>query len=234
MNWWTGLTDLQHFFVMIAFPATLVLIIQFILLLFGFADGDGADDAIDPDDLDFDNEPSADLSEYVGDTLEGDSDGIDEAEDGQNSNATLRLFTLRSLVAFFSVGGWTGVVAIDRKAPEILAIFLAFTAGCLAMYFVAWTVRLILRMQHSGNVQPENAIGKEGEVYLRIPNEGIGKVNVIVQDRLCEMNATTRAGRDIKTGEKVIVLGVVSDGLLLVTPYTAPDGAEIKKYEEVM
>lgn len=229
MNWWNGLTDLQQIFVTIAFPATLILVIQFVLLLMGLSDGDGADDSVDYDDLDFESEPPADLPEFEESLLEGESDGFEHAEEVQDGTASLRLFTIRGLVAFFSVGGWAGVVAIDRNAPEILAILLAFVAGFLAMYFVAWSVRVILRMQHIGNVQPENAVGKTGEVYLRIPNEGIGKVNVIVQDRLCEMNATTRAGRDIKTGEKIIILGVVSDGLLLVEPYTAPSGADIKK-----
>jgi membrane protein implicated in regulation of membrane protease activity len=325
MNWWDRLTGLQQIFLTVASPATLILIFQFVLLLLGLSNENGADDAFDTDDLDLDfdaddldigangldldvdvddvdlgssnldfssdsdgldfdgghldfgSEPSADIQGLFNDipgidggepdlielveesggsgsgigtgadsstgtgavtgtgtTIDTDTstDSDNDSDDG-NVVSTLRLFTLRGLIAFFSVGGWTGIFAIDQGAPPPLSIFLAFAAGFAAMYFVAWSVRLILRMQHSGNIRHENAVGKDGEVYLTIPDNGIGKVNVIVQDRLCEMNATTRAGRDIKTGEKIVVIGVVSGGLLLVTPYTAPDGVDIKKFEEV-
>lgn len=245
MNWWNGLTGLQQVFATFAFPATLILLIQFVLLLFGLSGEDGGDDVFDTDDLSIDD-PTADISEIpdvseIPDISEIPDDGTAEApdaaeleEDGPGDTGTLRLFSLRSLVAFFSIGGWTGVFAIDLNAPPILAIIIAFAAGSLALYFVAWSIHFMLRMQHSGNVKLENAIGKEGQVYLTIPENGVGKVNVIIQDRLCEINATTRAGRDIKTGEKITVMGVVSDGLLLVAPYTAPDGSDVKKIEEVI
>ncbi|MDD4297211.1 MAG: hypothetical protein PHC69_09665 [Ruminiclostridium sp.] len=263
MDWWNKLTGLQQIFLTVASPATIILIIQFILLFLGLSNESGADDAFETDDLDLDFD--ADDLDIGADGLDLDVDDVDlgntnldfsragtgttidtdtgavadtaidtdsDSEDG-NVTGTLRLFTLRGLIAFFSVGGWTGIFAIDQGAPPPLSIFLAFAAGFAAMYFVAWSVRLILRMQHSGNIRHENAVGKDGEVYLTIPDNGIGKVNVIVQDRLCEMNATARAGRDIKTGEKIVVIGVVSGGLLLVTPYTSPDGVDIKKFEEV-
>jgi membrane protein implicated in regulation of membrane protease activity len=314
MNWWNELTGLQQIFMTVATPATLILVVQFILLLFGLSGEDGADDIFDTDDLDFDaadadfdaggadfdagdldfgagnidfdaadadfdtggvdfdagdldfdavdadfdagdvgfdtsgvdldtgdlgfdsadlNTDSAGISEYLEDGMDTDSEAPDDVEQIHKGIGTLRLFTFRGLVAFSAVGGWTGIFAIDRNAHPILAIILALVAGFLAMLFVAWSVATILRMQSSGNIRRENAVGKDGEVYLTIPDNGIGKVNVLVQDRLCEMNATTRAGRDIKTGEKITVIGVVSDGLLLVTPYTDPDGAVIKKLEEV-
>ena len=295
MNWWNELTGLQQIFMTVATPATLILVVQFILLLFGLSGEDGADDIFDTDDLDFDaadadfdtggadidavhadldvagldfHSGEADLDtgdlgfnsdgveldtgdlgfdyadtdldidsdgspEYLEDLVDADPDVFDDAEQVSKGIGTLRLFTFRGLVAFSAVGGWTGIFAIDRNVHPIFAIILALVTGFLAMLFVAWSVATILRMQSSGNIRRENALGKEGEVYLTIPDNGIGKVNVIVQDRLCEMNATTRAGRDIKTGEKITVIGVATGGLLLVTPYITPGGVDIKNIEEV-
>ena len=44
MNWWNELTGLQQILASVAIPATLVMMIQFILLLFGFT-GDSGDSA---------------------------------------------------------------------------------------------------------------------------------------------------------------------------------------------
>ncbi len=47
LNWWNSLDALQHFFAYVAIPATLILCIQTILLLFGL--GAGGDGDLDSD-----------------------------------------------------------------------------------------------------------------------------------------------------------------------------------------
>lgn len=258
MNWWNSLTDLQRILASIAAPATLFMVLQFILLLFGFIhDGDvdsvdGADDGDlgghehslfcghdAPDGHDFlDGAGIADHDALGGhdiaDTHDfiGDHDAADSHEHGDHGHGagdkadTLRLFTLRGIVAFLSIGGWAGVVAIDLRLPDILAIILALATGWLALWSVAWVIRAFVRMQSSGNIKKENAVGLEGDVYLTIPVNGRGKVNVIVQERLCEMDAVSKADRPIKTGEKIKVIGITKEGDLLVEPKPATDQKE--------
>jgi hypothetical protein len=164
-------------------------------------------------------------------------DSVHEAaehnQDGHDKGDAMRLFTLRGIVAFLAVGGWMGVAAIDWKLPDILAIILGLAAGWLALWFVAWLIHAFVRMQRSGNIRIENAVGKDGEVYLTIPENGRGKVNVIVQDRLCEMAAVTKAGRAIKTGEKITVLGVAEEGVLLVAPKASPEQKEPLEQQKI-
>lgn len=222
MNWWNELTKLQKIFASVAIPATAVLIIQFVLQLFGLADGEGTDGA-DAADADADGIP--DFDDGVPDELPGGQDdgifGDDDFNDGtdvDDGHGGMRLFTLRSVVAFFAVGGWMGVAAVDWNLSDFLAVALAVVAGTIAMYFVAWVVYTFLRMQESGNIRYENAVGKEGEVYLSIPPDGRGKVNVIVQERLCEIDAISKCNRVIMTGEKIVVVDITDDGLLIVEP----------------
>ena len=47
LNWWNSLDALQHFFAYVAIPATLILCIQTVLLLFGL--GAGGDGELDSD-----------------------------------------------------------------------------------------------------------------------------------------------------------------------------------------
>ncbi|MBP7174605.1 MAG: hypothetical protein KBA53_00110 [Thermoclostridium sp.] len=272
MEWWNSLTDLQRVLASIAAPATLFMVLQFALMLFGFiqvgeADSpDGADhgdlnlhDGMDGHDIadghvhdvfsgeghdiadshvhevfSGDSHDMTDVHQDIDhDTVHGVAHGIEHGhahghhtEHSHDKGDALRLFTVRGIVAFLSVGGWMGVVAIDWNFPGILAVILAVAVGWLALWFVAWIIRAFVRMQQSGNVRMENAVGKEGDVYLTIPVNGHGKVNVIVQDRLCEMDAVSKADRPIKTGEKITVLAIASEGVLLVAPKEASQQKE--------
>jgi len=233
MSWWNEMTAMQQVFAYIALPATIIMVLQFVLSLFGFigggdADGlDGAEDFADggADIADFDDVIPGDIP---GDELHDFAEGHladTPHEDGVGTRAdSLRLFTLRGITGFFAIGGWTGVAALEWGIPLPGAVLLSLLTGWLALYFVAWTMRLVLRMQQSGNIILQNAIGVQGEVYIPIPpmKSGTGKVNVIIQERLTEVNAVTDAERTLRTGEKITVVGVESEGVLLVVPAELP------------
>lgn len=210
--WWNDLSFLQQVFGIVAIPSTLILIIQVILFIVGFADHDGNVDVAHHDFQVHDLHPS-------------DPHDLDQTLNHGETEA-IKLFTLRSVIAFFSVGGWTGLVLGGMKMPVPAIIILALLAGFGALYFVAWSVKMAFRMQASGNIQLENAVGTVGDVYLTIPasGKGQGKVNVIVQERLCELEATTPVSRDIKTGESIVIIGVSHDGVVVM-----PHEEEIKE-----
>jgi hypothetical protein len=222
-DWWNGLNYLQQIFACFAIPTTVVLIIQIVLFIIGLSFGEsdadvshGADsdgfDGLDAHDAD----AGADMADYADTADHADIHG----HDGHNDATEVRLFTLRSVVAFFAVGGWTGVVLAGSNFSLPAVVILSLMAGWAALYFVTWAIRMALRLQYSGNLQISNAIGKVGEVYIPIPaaNKGRGKVNVVVQERFCEFEATTSAGRELKTGEQVFITGVAEDNVLTVIP----------------
>lgn len=159
-----------------------------------------------------------------------DTDGIDATDTydadtsddhhGQRGAEGLKLFTLRGIIGFFAIGGWVGIVTLEWGIPAPVALSLAFVAGWLALYFVAWSIHIALKLQQSGNIKIDNAIGAIGEVYIPIPplKSGKGKINVIIQERYTEIDAVTSIERTIKTGEAVTVMGVESEGVLMVVP----------------
>lgn len=188
-NWWNSLSDLQHIFAFIGIPATLVLIVQTILLFFGIGDGD--------------------------DGIDLDGDGIPDEIGGDDG---LTLFSIRGIVGMLCIAGWAGIVFIDFGVSNILAIILALLCGVATLFGIAYLMKAVLKLQSNGTMQLGAAVGKTGEVYIPIPpkGKGRGKINIIVQDKYVELDAVTNSEETLKTGETVRVVSTDEMGLVMV------------------
>ena len=134
-------------------------------------------------------------------------------------DADFTLLSVRSIIAFFTFFGWTGVVALSGGAGSMLAVLMASAAGFMAMMVVAYIFYLFIKLQSSGTLNLDNALGNTGEVYLIIPGNksGIGKVQMKVQGSLRELDAIT-TGQAIPTGAPIQVVDVLENGTLIVEP----------------
>ncbi|MGI6260926.1 MAG: thrombospondin type 3 repeat-containing protein [Acutalibacteraceae bacterium] len=219
-TWWQSMTVLQQAFACVAIPATLLLVIQLILMLVGLGghgdavsgdfDGDGIPDSLETDF-------SADLNGDGVPDLPHDAAQAD-AQNGAAHGTGLRLFTLQGLVAFFAVGGWLGIVLQDAGAPGWSSVLIALTGGAAALFLVALVIRWFSSMQESGTLSLRNAIAQTGTVYLKIPprRTGAGKVNLLVQEQLRELEAVTDNETAIPVGANVQVIGLAGENTLLV------------------
>lgn len=213
-EWWNAMPVLQQFFYLLAIPGTVLLVIQTILLLIGLGNGDSdLDHGADSDDsVEMDYDADGDGSCDVDHDFEHDGD-----TDHDTPDAGLRLFTVRSIVAFFAVGGWTGVALMDLHVHAAIASILAIVAGFAAMLLVAAALLLLTKLQDDGNINMRNAIGVVGEVYVPIPENGKGKITLILQERFTEADAICPTGA-LKTGQAVAVVDVAENNILVVKP----------------
>lgn len=193
--WWQSLSALDHVLLYIAVPATLILLIQTVLLFAGGAfDSDGDAGVPDADGPDFDG-PDAD-----GGPLH------EAAADPETPDTGLHLFTVRGVVAFLVLFGWGGLWLHQVGLPGFLAVFLAIPIGFAGMVGIALAVRQALRLQYDGTLDLRNALGRTGTVYLT------------VQEQLTEFEALTDSPAPIPTGSPVRVTGLAGRGALLVEP----------------
>ena len=201
--WWNSLTSVQQIFAYMAIPATVLLILQTILLIFGLGGGSDADTDCDCD-------------------AEFDADGdIDCHHDSDTfSDSGLRIFTVRAFVAFFTVFGWCGITLTDKGVNLWISILISAISGFLIMLLIAYIFKWSIKLQSEGNLDSANAIGKNGTVYLTIPEQrnGRGKVMVTVQERLTELEAVTDCEHKLKTGSEITVVSVSNQGILCVIP----------------
>lgn len=145
----------------------------------------------------------------------GDDADVDGGDGGFDSDG-LSLFTIRGILAFFTIGGWTGVIISEASDVAWLAIIISLVAGTIALFLVALLMKSLMKTQSNGIMQLENAIGKTGTVYLRIPKkgEGTGKITITFSGRLAEIDAISN-DEEYKVGATVKVVGVLNDELIV-------------------
>ena len=134
----------------------------------------------------------------------------------------LGIFNLRGLMSFFAVGGLTGYGLTLSNFSDPIAITGGVASGLIMAKLVTSLMNYLMKTNYNGNIKTENTIGKIGEVYLTIPANGKdqGKVNVLVQGKLVEFNAITTKGVELKTGDKIAVIDVKKDNVLVVESAT--------------
>ena len=129
-----------------------------------------------------------------------------------------QFLSLKNIVAFFAVFGWSGIGFINAGLSSWLVIILATLCGLLMMTLMATLFYFMSRLAESGTLKMKNAIGKLGEVYLVIPASrgGMGKVQLSVQGSLRTLDAITDDVETIPTSSVIQVLDVIDDHILLV------------------
>jgi len=149
----------------------------------------------------------------------GDGD-IDEFGNDGHGDAT-QFFTVRNMIAFFTMFGWSGLTAYKSGISNAWVIVIAVTSGILMVAMLYFLMSRANRLRQNGTLQIKNAISQIGETYLRIPAQrgGIGKVQIQVQGRYAELEAMTDDAEDIATGRPIKVVNVLNERTLLVTSH---------------
>lgn len=128
-----------------------------------------------------------------------------------------RALSLQGVTAFLLMFGLTGFVMLRNFGLHPgWAIGGGTAAGAVMVFLVGCVFRSFLKLQASGTLNLQNAVGQEGTVYLRIPVGGTGKVQVPVQGRLLTLDAVSDAKEEIKSGDRVRIEAVVAGGVLKV------------------
>lgn len=213
ITWWNALTLEAQIFACMAIPATLILLIQTIMMLIGIGDdngdgvfGEGSALHDTPHDLELDSDGVFGEGFTHGDT---DISGLEG----------LRILSVRGIIAFFVVFGWLGVVLEGAGLNLVLNLAISFAGGLLTMLLIALLMKWVLKLQSNGTMDIRNALGCSGRIYLTVPmkRNGQGKVNVTVQGQYREFECVTDDPDPIATGAQVTVIGITGGDTLVVT-----------------
>lgn len=154
---------------------------------------------------------------FVGIDHDIDFDTPDFDGDTLDAGGALSLFSLRSFINFFIGFGWTGISFYDTLPAKWQLYALAVAVGCVfaSLFFVMR--KKLMRLEANGAYDINDALGKEAEVYLRIPESrtGNGKVQVSLGGSIHELPALTD-GPTIPSGSRIRILEILGNKTLLV------------------
>ncbi|MBS1370047.1 MAG: hypothetical protein HPZ91_08855 [Lentisphaeria bacterium] len=127
--------------------------------------------------------------------------------------AGLNFFSLKAIMAFITFFGWGGFF---YGHLGIGGLGVAVISGTVMMILTALLVSLMLKLQQSGNITPQELIGKHGTVYLTIPAGRAPGGMVTVSLPGCTRQISARADIEFTTGSSVVITRDLGDGSYLV------------------
>ena len=156
-NWYAGLDATMQIFWACAIAASVVFIIQNALMLLGLGGMDADVDADVSTDFDVHADGDADVST-----------GHSGHEGTLGSAGIFSLFTLRNFINFFLGFGWGGISLAPVVHSKALLVLLSFAIGVLFVAVFAVLMRMMLKLEKSGNFKIQDCVGQTASVYQRL------------------------------------------------------------------
>jgi hypothetical protein len=130
----------------------------------------------------------------------------------------LKFFSFQNLSGFFLMFGFIGAYTQNQTHNEFISFFAALVSGLIISFVMSKFMKMMLKLQSSGNINYQTAVGLNGTVYLNIPANGCGQIQIAVKGRMIYPNAVSVDHVEIKTGTRISVVSVGSDNTMVVKP----------------
>jgi len=118
-------------------------------------------------------------------------------------------------LTFISVSLWIIKVILATQSHPVLAIFGGIVGGYIAVLLMKKVFQLLMTQTENVNWEFHDAVHQSAKVYLKIPKEGTGIIQVLVNGVSRELKAKSLDEHEIATGESVFIHDV-DDGLAIV------------------
>ena len=131
------------------------------------------------------------------------------------ADASFKALTFQGLMAFLMFFGLAGLYTLKSTETSTIAIAVGGGAGFASMYFTGKLFQLFITLQSDGTVEISESVGSTGTVYLKIPDNGAGKVQVNFGGSMRTMNAKSHDNTEIDSGEFIEVVDTMGEILIV-------------------
>ncbi|HSL42548.1 MAG TPA: hypothetical protein VK897_03890 [Anaerolineales bacterium] len=136
--------------------------------------------------------------------------------DHVDADISFKLLSVQGLTSFFMMFGLVGLALLKANLPVLVTVAGGMVAGLVTVAITGLIFTQMKRLQTEGTINIQNTIGTQGSVYLTIPKNGTGQVQIIAQGSLKIFDAVSNSKSVIATGEKIYVVGVAGGNTLIV------------------
>lgn len=144
-------------------------------------------------------------------------DHQDGALDGGHgdSDTGFQLLSIQGISSFFTLFGLVGYTLYRQAHVGAgVALAAAVLAGLAAVWLMQRIFVSMLKLQSSGSVKLDSAVGCEGTVYLTVTGSG-GSVQINIANRLREFDAVSADGGELATGTPIRVQRLAASKLVV-------------------
>lgn len=151
-----------------------------------------------------------------GGDVSGNAGDLDISSDQADADVSFKLLSVQGLTSFFMMFGLVGLALLRAGLHILITILGGAVAGLVTVAVTGLIFSQMKRLQTEGTIRIQNTVGSEGTVYLTIPRNGTGQVQVIAQGSLKIFDAVSSNKHQIATGQKIRVTGVAGGNTLIV------------------
>lgn len=140
------------------------------------------------------------------------------AADGLDASGGVDLFTVKNITNFFVGFGWAGISLRDVIETDWILLAVSVGFGILFVVIFILLFRQLMKLENNSAVGVEETVGKNADVYLRIPagRGGKGKVQLSIKGAVKEYNAVTDDAENIPSGTIVRITEIIGKDCVLV------------------
>jgi hypothetical protein len=141
-------------------------------------------------------------------------------DDGDHGDDHFKWLSKQTVMGFVMMFGWAGLTCKrEFEFPPLLSLSIATGSGVVTFFVTGVIFKLVKKLTSPGTVfRIEEALGKEGVVYHRIPKDGTGKVSVSLHDHLHEIDAVTPIHKEIAAFTHIKVVSIEDEKTVSVVP----------------
>lgn len=151
---------------------------------------------------------------FAGDVGEADGGDFDTGSD-----TAFEMISINSLTAFFMMFGWVGLSCYKQFSfNSALSILSATVAGISCMLVTAFLFRAAKKLVSRGvTFNIDDTVGKVASVYLRIPAQGSGKIQISIDGAMTrELAAISKNHEEIESFQRVEIVEVIDKNTVAV------------------
>jgi len=162
------------------------------------------------------NDGDGDHCDFESDTH--DSFDSHSTNEHHGAKSSLKLFSIHSISGFFMMLGWVGLACTKQlEYSPLTSIIIAFIAGIITMVATGLIFKWSLLLINPGSqFDIKKTIGQVATVYQRIPQKGLGKIQLEVDGMNREILAQSLNNNIIESFEYVKVLQVLDNETVIV------------------
>ena len=128
--------------------------------------------------------------------------------------------SLHGISGFFTLFGIVGLYLNSQGYGAVVSSAGGIGAGGMMFLAVSRIIMSMRKLESSGNIAVDQAVGARGSVYAEILPGESGAVNIFIDERERRYDAVTDEPAGLKTGDVIEVKEVISGDLLKVNKLT--------------